>query len=533
MSAITIENDLVHYEVLGRGRPVIFVHGWLGSWRYWVPTMQQLSMKYRTYALDLWGFGDSGKDASRYDFKSQVQLLNDFMEKLGITKAALVGHSLGAAICLRYASQYPERAPRVALISTPLFDMGGLDDFPATAAAVPAPAPAPAVTAPSGPEPVTPTPATTAPATTAPAAPAAVPAPAAAPILASSSSTTANAAPALSAQPAPSGTPATPVGPAPAAATPAAAPDAATGGSVSVKSAPAAPQPTTPSPAPGNAAQPAPAVPPTNAAAPSANATATPTAPAPAAASQPANSNNSQMPASSNSAADTIPRNPFRGLGDTPEEILARLQARNTATTAGVSTSAPAQAAPVPPGAPALPTSIATPILTKPTGPLSTPVPSAPAVPGPAAKPAEANPLVSILTGIKPAALLSKHVERDAPDLDKLRAEVEKTDEAAVTKSAQSFVGVNLAIELHKLASPTLLLHGKDDPLLPAPSDELIMRIAKGKSAGHLLAFVEPDLRHFPMLEITAKFNRLLMDFLDAQDLSNVQFKDQWRRTMR
>ncbi|SRR5258706_11925765 len=66
MSAITIENDLVHYEVLGRGRPVIFVHGWLGSWRYWVPTMQQLSMKYRTYALDLWGFGDSGKGNNRY-----------------------------------------------------------------------------------------------------------------------------------------------------------------------------------------------------------------------------------------------------------------------------------------------------------------------------------------------------------------------------------------------------------------------------------------------------------------------------------
>src|SRR5260221_3648155 len=128
MSAITLENDLVHYEVLGRGRPVIFVHGWLGSWRYWVPAMQQLSAKYRTYALDLWGFGDSGRNAKNYDFKAQVELLHEFMEKLGITKAALVGHSLGAAICLRYASLYPDRAPRLALISAPLFDLGGLDD---------------------------------------------------------------------------------------------------------------------------------------------------------------------------------------------------------------------------------------------------------------------------------------------------------------------------------------------------------------------------------------------------------------------
>lgn len=519
MSAITIENDLVHYEVLGRGRPVIFVHGWLGSWRYWVPTMQQLSMKYRTYALDLWGFGDSGKDASRYDFKNQVKLLNDFMEKMGITKAALVGHSLGAAICLRYASQYPDRAPRVALISTPLFEMGGLDNNPAVTAAVPTPAPASAVS--PLPVSVTTTPTTNTPATSAPVPatpPAAVPAPAVpAPSVPAASPGPAAVSPVT---PAPVAAP----GPAPTTTTPAAAPIPAPGGSVAVNPAPAtvsSPATNTqaaapsPAPAPANATQTAPA----NAVAPAGTAT-----------SQPANPSNPPTPASTYSASDTIPRNPFRGLGDTPEEILAKLQAKNTATAAGTSAGAPAQTGPVPPGAPALPSSIATPILTKPTGPLTSPVPAAPS---PAAKPAESNPLLSILTGIKPAALLSKHVERDAPDLDKLRAEVEKTDEAAITKSAQSFVGVNLADELHKLPSPTLLLHGKDDPLLPAPSDDLIMRIAKGKPAGHLLAFVEPDLRHFPMLEITAKFNRLLMDFLDAQDLSNVQFKDQWRRTMR
>nr|AIA13103.1 Unknown Function [uncultured bacterium] len=162
-----------------------------------------------------------------------------------------------------------------------------------------------------------------------------------------------------------------------------------------------------------------------------------------------------------------------------------------------------------------------------PAAPAAVPAPTAPA------RTDASNPLLGLLTGIKPAALLVRHVDRDAPDLDKLRAEVEKTDEAAILRSAQSFAGINLAMELHRLPSPTLLLHGKDDPLLPAPSDELIEQIARGKAEGNLLAFVEPDLRHFPMLEITAKFNRLLMDFFDAQDLTNVQFKDQWRRTMR
>jgi pimeloyl-ACP methyl ester carboxylesterase len=152
MSAITIEDDLVHYEVLGRGRPVILLHSWLGSWRYWVPAMQQLSMKYRTYALDLWGFGDSGRDTKRYDFRSQVKLLEQFMEKLGITKAALIGHGLGASVVVRYALEYPDRVPRLMTVSPPLFRMAPLSN-PLTFNVPPAQIPATTTAAlPAGPD---------------------------------------------------------------------------------------------------------------------------------------------------------------------------------------------------------------------------------------------------------------------------------------------------------------------------------------------------------------------------------------------
>ena len=127
MSAITVGSDLVHYEVLGRGgRPVILVHGWLGSWRYWIPTMRQLQLKYRVYALDLFGFGDSSKNPERYTINQQIELLDDFMKQLGIAKAAILAHGLGAHVAIEFAKLYPDKVARMLLVSAPVFDSGDL-----------------------------------------------------------------------------------------------------------------------------------------------------------------------------------------------------------------------------------------------------------------------------------------------------------------------------------------------------------------------------------------------------------------------
>jgi len=124
MSVILIEERIVHYETLGRGRPLIFLHGWLGSWRYWMRAMEALSENYRTHAFDLWGYGDSDKQAGRHDLDSYMRLLETFMDQMGIQKAPLVAHSLGGILAVNFAAQHPDRVPRLALVSTPLSDAG-------------------------------------------------------------------------------------------------------------------------------------------------------------------------------------------------------------------------------------------------------------------------------------------------------------------------------------------------------------------------------------------------------------------------
>lgn len=119
MSAIILQNEIIHYEVLGRGKPLLFLHSWVGSWRYWIPTMQAASLSYRAYALDLWGFGDSAKKPEHYSLKHQSLLVEEFLDSLGVAKVALIGHGLGAVVAALFALHHPDRVDRVLAVSYP------------------------------------------------------------------------------------------------------------------------------------------------------------------------------------------------------------------------------------------------------------------------------------------------------------------------------------------------------------------------------------------------------------------------------
>jgi pimeloyl-ACP methyl ester carboxylesterase len=120
VSSITTDQGIVHYEVYGRGRPVILLHGWLGSWGLWQETMTYLGRFYRTYALDFWGFGESGKKRETYAVQDFVSLVDQFMDHLGIASAPLVGHSMGGTVSLSVAIQYPQRATKVVVVGSPI-----------------------------------------------------------------------------------------------------------------------------------------------------------------------------------------------------------------------------------------------------------------------------------------------------------------------------------------------------------------------------------------------------------------------------
>jgi pimeloyl-ACP methyl ester carboxylesterase len=82
--------------------------------------MEYLGGYYRTYALDFWGFGESGKKRDTYAVQDFVSLVNQFMEQLGIFEAPLVGHSMGGTVSLSVALKYPEKVSKVVVVGSPV-----------------------------------------------------------------------------------------------------------------------------------------------------------------------------------------------------------------------------------------------------------------------------------------------------------------------------------------------------------------------------------------------------------------------------
>lgn len=96
--------------------PVILLHG-AGTDRMCWPTAIRRLTGQRVIALDLPGHGRS-EGVALQSIEAYAESVASFMSGLGIYQAAIVGHSMGAAIALTLALHHPERVTRLALISS-------------------------------------------------------------------------------------------------------------------------------------------------------------------------------------------------------------------------------------------------------------------------------------------------------------------------------------------------------------------------------------------------------------------------------
>ena len=116
----------------GRGRPVVFVHGWAVNCDVWQYQMGALAQGARCIAYDKRSHGRSGDPGRGYDYDTLADDLATVLEHLDLRNAVLVGHSMGSAEIVRYVSRHGAgRVSRLVLISSALPFMMKTPDNPA------------------------------------------------------------------------------------------------------------------------------------------------------------------------------------------------------------------------------------------------------------------------------------------------------------------------------------------------------------------------------------------------------------------
>ncbi|SHF43054.1 Pimeloyl-ACP methyl ester carboxylesterase [Seinonella peptonophila] len=124
------------YVEMGRsnGPTLVLIHGMTDNSRSWSLIAPYLATKYHLYMVDLRGHGDTDKpDLRMYPISMYASDIADFIDKMKINNADIIGHSLGSMVAQELAINYPEKVRKLVLESSALveFDALGRDLYDA------------------------------------------------------------------------------------------------------------------------------------------------------------------------------------------------------------------------------------------------------------------------------------------------------------------------------------------------------------------------------------------------------------------
>jgi len=108
----------IHYTDSGKGRVIVLLHGFLGSLEVWSELCKKLSKRFRVIAIDLPGHGETPSIGYYHSMELLAQSVKAVLDKAGVRRYVIVGHSMGGYAALAFAELYPDNVSGLCLFNS-------------------------------------------------------------------------------------------------------------------------------------------------------------------------------------------------------------------------------------------------------------------------------------------------------------------------------------------------------------------------------------------------------------------------------
>ena len=115
---ISFKGEQLYYEVKGKGRTIVFLHGFLANGQFWNTISKRLSKRFRVIVIDLPGHGQSAPLGYVHSMELLADAVKAVIQDVGVRKILLIGHSMGGYVSMAFAEKFPDALLGLILINS-------------------------------------------------------------------------------------------------------------------------------------------------------------------------------------------------------------------------------------------------------------------------------------------------------------------------------------------------------------------------------------------------------------------------------
>lgn len=108
MNSIRFKNRKIYFTDLGRGKTLVFLHGFTESGKIWKDFSKKLTDDFRVIIIDLPGHGKSEGLDEVHSMELQAEVVHKVLKARKVRKCLMIGHSMGGYVTLAFAGKYPK-----------------------------------------------------------------------------------------------------------------------------------------------------------------------------------------------------------------------------------------------------------------------------------------------------------------------------------------------------------------------------------------------------------------------------------------